>query len=572
MKKKIFVSLILFISCVCIAQQSNFNKDAELQKFVQRGGKISEVSSNIYKLTYPDGLSRVYNLNKKENIVENFEGIDTTIINVWEIDTTKFNHFFKYWQKVQLANGYWIDLPIADINKNGRPELYGYTDYLNIGLYPGGPVKIFERDLNGIFWNFYTYDSTDLFVQGMGDIHGTGGREIFIRSSTTMNGVVYKSDSAGVLPTTFDFIFYYEPTQLNYVNFGDFDFNQKTDCAFVEGASAQICAIAEYRKDVNNFETVFFFHPLSDEFDFSDFTINDFDQDGKTEFVFSTGAGNVFVIENTVENQYSLISNFPLSSYNAYMITRTDDIDGNGKPEFWIGMQDFVDGISRLKCYEAYGNNNYTLIAYIELRYLTSLFMYYLQAADIDSDDNDELIVSIGNVILIMKFDGKPNEHSYNVFYAKMGEATQPGAEFFPVAISDLDGDNQLDLLIPFRKYQHPYEIAFSYILRQDKVTSINPSEGNINKEAFINSYPNPFNSISRISFRLYEAANANVKIFNALGVEINVLLEKELHPGNYEITWDAKDSFGNTVQSGIYLIVLQTNKTIVSTKTVLLK
>ena len=114
---------MLFISCVCIAQQNTFNKEAELQKFIERGGKVEETSPNIYDLTYPDGLSRVFNLNHKQNLNESLSGVDTTIINIWEIDTSLYAEKFKFWQKVQIANSYWAPLPVEDLNKNNRPEL-----------------------------------------------------------------------------------------------------------------------------------------------------------------------------------------------------------------------------------------------------------------------------------------------------------------------------------------------------------------------------------------------------------------------------------------------------------------
>ena len=81
---------------ITIAQQNNFNKEYELQKFVERGGKYEETSPNIYKLIYPGGISRTYKLNHKENIVNHIKGIDTTIINVWEIDTTRFADRFSF--------------------------------------------------------------------------------------------------------------------------------------------------------------------------------------------------------------------------------------------------------------------------------------------------------------------------------------------------------------------------------------------------------------------------------------------------------------------------------------------
>jgi hypothetical protein len=125
------------------------------------------------------------------------------------------------------------------------------------------------------------------------------------------------------------------------------------------------------------------------------------------------------------------------------MQTATNDIDGNGKPEFWIGGQDYENGITVFQCYEADRNDNYKAVAYIELRYLVSFYNEYIQAVDIDDDGKEELVISIGNVVLILKFAGYPNNHQYKLWYAKLGEATQPGAGFYPAAVADLDGDGQ---------------------------------------------------------------------------------------------------------------------------------
>ena len=368
MRKMIIISLLVFISCLSVAQQNTFSKEAELQRFVERGGKFEETSPNIYKLTYPDGLSRVYNLNSKENRIENLEGVDATIINLWEIDTTLYANLFSFWQKVDIANNRLLPLFVDDLNFNKLPELYGFSDKNG---YPvplrAGPVEIFELNNNGVFDSVYAYDSTTVFVLGMGDIHGTGGKEIFLRSRSSLNGDVYRSDTIGTLPTSFDFIFYYEPNQINNMTFGDFNKNGITDCAFVEGAGGQEVFIAEYQDSINNFSTVFHYQ-RNDQTEFSGFAINDFDQDTHTELVFGTGAGNIFVIENSGLNNYKLIWQYPFPTYNAFMKTATEDIDKNGKDEFWIGGQDFVEGITRFQCYEMVGDNSYEQVAMIEIR------------------------------------------------------------------------------------------------------------------------------------------------------------------------------------------------------------
>ncbi|MCW9094453.1 MAG: T9SS type A sorting domain-containing protein [Ignavibacteriaceae bacterium] len=570
MKKKIFFSLLFLISTLCNAQRNTFNKEAELQKFVERGGKVQLVFPNVYKLTYPDGMSRVYNFNRSDRLNENFEGVDTTIINIWEIDTTKYADRFSFWQKVEVANSYWDPLFIDDLNKNGRPELYGYSDYSSIPVYSGGPVKIFERNTSGIFENVFTYDSSTVFVQGMGDIHGTGGIEIYLRSRLASNGVVYKSDTVGSLPVNFDFIFYYQPNQINDMTFGDFDQNGITECLFVDMNTPSKIIIGEFRENINNFTTTF---EYSTGFDTpSGFAINVYDLDGKKEFAIGTGDGNMLIFENIDTNNYSLVWQNPFSTYNAYMKTTTNDIDENGKPEFWIGGQDFEQGITRFQCYEAYGDNSYEQVAMIELRYINSFVANCIQVNDLDNDGKEELIISIGKLILILKFVGSPNIHQYEIFYAKLDEATQPGADFFPVAIAELTGDEKKDILLPFKDFEYPIVKAFSYILKQDKLVNDTEKVQSIYSRIELNSYPSPFNSRSTIRFKIPEQTNVKLKVYNPLGREIVLLLENNLLPGEYKIYWDGQDKYNNPLPSGVYIISLQTEKQVKIIKTIFLK
>ncbi|GIK61571.1 MAG: T9SS type A sorting domain-containing protein [Ignavibacteriota bacterium] len=588
MRLKIVFCLLFLVSSVSLAQEykpyNTFNKEAELQRFVAQGGKVEEISPNIYRLTNIIGESRTFYLGSKEDVNGSMEYVDTTILNIWEIDTIKFNNMFRFWQKVEVANSWWTSLPTADLNNNNRPELYGYTDI----IYPNliGPVKIFERNLNGNYENIFSYDFNTSKVDGITDINRDGIKEMIILSiidedSTLYYHPIFKSDTVNSLPSTFDLFlnidsldFPFDLYQIYNMVFGDWNNNGKTECAFTTIGTwdTTMCMIAEYNDSINNFEKTFQFSSIY-ESDLSGFAINDFDQDEKTELVISSGPGNVFVIENISENQYSIINQFPFPIHNTYMQTVTNDIDENGKPEFWIGGQDYVNGITVFQCYEFDGDNNYQVVAYIELRYLVSLFNEYIQAVDIDDDKKEELIISIGNVILILKFGGFPNNHQYKLWYAKLGESTQPGAQFYPVSIADLDGDSKKDLLIPMEKYTSWITYAFSYILRSDGTSSIEFSESNkFFLEEYIKSYPVPFNSYSSIRFAISDESLVKIKVYSALGKEIKTLLEEQLSPGEYDIHWEAKDKYGKPLTSGIYFISLQTKNVVKTIKTILLK
>jgi len=281
----------------------------------------------------------------------------------------------------------------------------------------------------------------------------------------------------------------------------------------------------------------------------------------------------VFIIENKGENEYSIVNQFSFPTPNAYMQTATIDIDGNGKSEFWVGGQDFEEGITLYQCYEADGDNSYKIVARIELRYSTSFTANFIQADDIDSDGKEELIISSGNIILILKFVGSPGNHLYKLWYAKLGEATQPGAEFNPVTIEDFDSDGKKDLLVPMDRYTPSIYYALSYILRKDGTSGIESFQrDHLPSEEYIKSYPVPFNSVSSIRFAVQDENSIKITVYNSLGKEIETQLEKNLSPGEYNIQWEARDEYGSPLPSGIYFISLQTNEVLKTTKTILLK
>ena len=410
--------------------------------------------------------------------------------------------------------------------------------------------------------------SNSVFVQGIGDVDSDGDKEVHLRTNDTLNVKFYRADSLGALPTTFDFIFYYYPIgQINDMTFGDFDKNGITDCAFIDWPTT---FIAEYDSTINNFSNVF--ERSVNDYS-SGFAINDFDEDRKTELVFGTALQQVYVIEAMDTNQYSVVWQGLAPTYNAYMVTSTKDIDENGKPEFWVGGQDFSEGISKFWGYEADGDNSYHPVAMIELRYLVSLNANYLQSADIDNDGKEELIINLGNYLLILKFNGKPNQHSYEIYYAKIDELSQPGANFRPVTIADLNNDGKKDILLPMDKYLNPNTALFSYLLVQNTITAVSEDDSQTpDKFDLSQNYPNPFNSTSQIKVISKEQSNIQVVIYDILGKEVRNLLDKELPAGEYTVEWDGKDSNSNILNSGVYFIRMKASGFQKTIKSILMK
>ena len=80
-------------------------------------------------------------------------------------------------------------------------------------------------------------------------------------------------------------------------------------------------------------------------------------------------------------------------------------------------------------------------------------------------------------------------------------------------------------------------------------------------------NYPNPFNQTTVIRYRLPQAAEVRVSIYNVRGQEVLTLLNTRQEAGRHALTWDA----GNTA-SGLYICKLDADGTVLYRKITLLK
>ena len=80
-------------------------------------------------------------------------------------------------------------------------------------------------------------------------------------------------------------------------------------------------------------------------------------------------------------------------------------------------------------------------------------------------------------------------------------------------------------------------------------------------------NYPNPFNPSTTIKFSLPSSGYTTLKIYNTLGEELAVLLDKELTTGNYKAEWNA-----GGLSSGVYFYQLKTEGFIETKKMILMK
>jgi len=97
--------------------------------------------------------------------------------------------------------------------------------------------------------------------------------------------------------------------------------------------------------------------------------------------------------------------------------------------------------------------------------------------------------------------------------------------------------------------------------------TGVNEGNELPNKFNLSQNYPNPFNPSTTISFSLTLKSYVSLKVFDALGREVSILVSKELTAGSYSQQWNA----GN-LPSGVYFYRLQAGNYSETRKLILLK
>jgi hypothetical protein len=593
--KKIQVCCLLFVvSGLVLAQSATGGREEKLQQLKNREEiKVTEVEKNILKLEYPNGKVMYKNIEDYQHPVSSSQQpeysstYDSTIIDLTTIDTTLYYEKYLYLQEVTVGNGINNFLLVGDVNNNNLPELYGRTkdyttDYSNI--------VIFERNPEGGFDYIYSYDST-IIARSIFDIDKDGNDETHIVrhyidsvDTNTYNLVnqfiFYKKNADTSLAK--NLFFKFEPWRSNMSQqddntFGDWDGDDLTDQIFHrQGIGLNIF---EYNPQTPNFDSIYFYDytPINQEF--ASFTINDFDQDGKTEFLTGSTHGDVLSIENTGNNSYTPNWLGQVETYNAYQLAQTNDIDGNGKKEIWVGGDAFYPGIgsmTRITLFEANGNNSYQIVGRIDLVGVFSFFAQNYQAVDVDKDGIEEMMICIEQTVLILKFNGSTNHHSYELFYYRRNNLPAAGRNsvYYGATLYDLNNDGKEEILVTLDDIIENVGLRmFSKIYKPNFADDVETENESLpHRFSLFPNFPNPFNPQTKIRIEISKRSFATIKVYNSLGKEITTLLDNEMSPGNYSINWEAKDSNGNILPSGVYLIRMTVDNYTETIKALLLK
>lgn len=85
-------------------------------------------------------------------------------------------------------------------------------------------------------------------------------------------------------------------------------------------------------------------------------------------------------------------------------------------------------------------------------------------------------------------------------------------------------------------------------------------------------NYPNPFNIETQIKYSVKIPSNIRLSIYNIMGKEIKILSDGMKLQGDYLVKWDGTDKNDYKVTTGVYFVILKSDKYSLCNKLLLLK
>jgi len=340
-----------------------------------------------------------------------------------------------------INNSGFKDIMLNDIKNNLKMDIYEFNN--------GSFNKISNSN-----WGDYK------IAKDIGDIDGDGKLEILF--SKERNGYVYEAPIIGQLPTD---LIWNDTEGGNFWSsrIADTDDDGRNE---ILGFGQTGLRILESNSNNTFIQTANLnYFGLDNEANSQNILVEDFDNDGKKEIVFtnyffeSPGATlpgvAISVYENTSGNTYERIFKDSLNRNNRKDNLISGDFNGDGKKDFAIGTTS-KDGeliqYYTLYAYTSAGNNTFEIMGATDIYNYKSYTETSTKAADIDNDGKDEVLINSGTLYYILKFDNTPGKFTPDFYMKDINTFNQIAYDFDGNGVKELGLNTVIDTLLFYEK------------------------------------------------------------------------------------------------------------------------
>ncbi|GEM_PF-6541801 len=539
--------------------------DEHRLRHLEQDWQVEAVEPNLLKMTHKlTGMVKYVDItNHTVDFNKLAANPNVQVIDLTNVDTTLYNWKYRKQEELLLVIGD-LGYPIVIDDLNGNAKLDFSGEYkININSQPADAATIeFQNDSISTLQKIYT-DSTVVPI-GTSDMDNDGLNEL----NFLLVGGKFVDNFESSHQDSFPELFTFRYPEISF-NTGIFfpllcnlDDDEFQDAIFVAGDTSYSCIYAIYISEYDDSIGVMRGKRKLCPTDWyvSGFSIEDFDQDNFLEFSTGSISGHINVFENLGNDNYQMTFSDTISAPNAYLNTKTNDINNNGKPEFFIGGSAFYNGVpaSRIYWFEASGNNTYQKVRSIFLLGTDVLGTTELYAHDVNGDGIDDLVFSFSFSVVILIWNN--SNQQFDLFYYDFWENFDQ--EIQSISVYDLLGNGIPDLFVSVVDIGNPpMDKSFHY--RYSEPTGIVFRNKDIYRDFELEqNFPNPFNGSTIIPFSMNKTETITLVVYDITGKEVIKPVKDQLYnPGHYKITWDGKDETGKEVSSGIYFIMLKSRR-----------
>jgi hypothetical protein len=202
------------------------------------------------------------------------------------------------------------------------------------------------------------------------------------------------------------------------------------------------------------------------------YAFGDFDMDGKMNFASASlnSNGIMVVWECTGDDQYETVYRDTVWQPNGADVFMTNDIDGDGLPEFYVAYENVPRGKMYLYMWEAYqaGTDSYRRTLVDSVGFSGTMWGRISECGDIDGDGIDELIWTTPNYIKMYKVIGNLGPKEVWSWYNDHG-----GFRSLVSTVYDINNDGYNELITAGNRKISIFEV--------DAVDLLSPNSGSYN-------------------------------------------------------------------------------------------
>ncbi len=557
-----FISVFFLFVLNLLILISSLNADwkAEVKnRHLNERYEISKMDTGILKIE--NRLTKTFkyiNITDQESLSKTLSS-KMQFFDLINTDTNLFKNKYRFFDKIEVSGVVGYPLVINDLNNNRLIDIVGstYKEKEDSGLANCAIMEL-QSDSTFVLQKKYVRHDSIVNVLAETDVDKDGLNELNFKNALG-EFQTYENTTINNYPDSLQFKYrmWTGTGEVGSETFVDMDNDGITDIIYVGDDTlppdGNKVYVAEYDSTVHNFVQKFRYSPP--EWRVSGFSVGDFDGDGFKEFATGSIDGDVYVFENQGNDAYDLVFSDTISTPNAYLTCATNDIDHNGKIEFFLGGSSYYNGVGGTKVYwfEADGNNHYYkkytfFLSGTDVLGTTELYSY-----DVNADGIDDLVFAFAGSVVILIWERDHFRLHYYDWWENLWQEIQS------VNIYDLFNDGRPNLLISTHDIKNLPEFN-TYIYTNNFLTNISRNHYKIIKNFKLEqNYPNPFNNKTIISFSINQTFIINLFIYNINGKEVIKLVDHQVfNAGVHRVIWNCKDKHGKEVSSGVYLYSLK--------------